>query len=93
MCSIQVPSFDPNAAEVFYRVITRNGRGATVTIDECLDGLQCPLLLCWGERDPWIKSASADRMQLLYPAVQRPSIDAAHCPHDEAHEAVNAAIR
>ena len=90
--SIQLPSFDPNAPEVFYRVITKTA-GASVTIDDCLETLECPLLLCWGEQDPWIRSAAADRMQLLYPAASRISIDAGHCPHDEAPQAVNDAIR
>lgn len=91
--SIQVPSFDPNAAEVFYRVITKNGAGPSVTVDDCLEKLDCPLLLCWGEEDPWIRSAAADKMQALYPAAKRVSIEAGHCPHDEAPEQVNTAIR
>lgn len=92
--SIQTPSFHPNAAEVFYRVITKNGSGpASVTVDECLETLKCPLLLCWGEEDPWIRSAAADKMQALYPSAKRVSINAGHCPHDEAPHAVNTAIR
>lgn len=91
--SIQTPSFHPNAMEVFYRVITKNGAGPSVTVDDCLETLECPLLLCWGEEDPWIRSAAADKMQLLYPKSKRVSIDAGHCPHDEAPDAVNAAIR
>lgn len=94
--SIQYPSIDPNAAEVFYRVITKNGNGGSVFIDDLLlDGaLECPLLLCWGEKDPWIRSAAADKMQALYPEKsQRVSIDAGHCPHDEAAPEVNAAIK
>jgi len=51
------------------------------------------LLLCWGEKDPWIRSAAADKIQALYPKAQRVSIDAGHCPHDEAYDDVNAAIK
>lgn len=91
--SIQTPSFHPNASEVFYRVITKNGAGPSVTVDDCLETLECPLLLCWGELDPWIRSAAADKMALLYPSAQRCSIDGGHCPHDENPEQVNAAIR
>ena len=94
--SIQYPSRHPNAAEVFYRVITKNGSGPpTVYIDDLLQDLDnnCDLLLCWGESDPWIRPAAADQIQALYPAQsQRVSIDAGHCPHDEAPDAVNAAI-
>ena len=91
--SIQVPSFHPHAPEVFYRVITKTASGRGVTVDDCLEMLECPLLLCWGEKDPWIRSAAADRMQALYPAAKRVSIEAGHCPHDESFDAVNAAIR
>ena len=91
--SIQVPSFHPNAPEVFYRVITKTASGSGVTVDDCLETLECPLLLCWGEQDPWIRPLAADRMQSIYPAAKRVSIDAGHCPHDENYEAVNDAIR
>ena len=47
--SIRYPSLDPNASEVFYRVITKNGSGPGVFIDDLLKNLECPLLLCWGE--------------------------------------------
>jgi len=98
--SIQVPSTDENAPEVFYRVITKNSGGGddgkpTLYVDDLLAQAQCPLLLCWGEEDPWIRPAAADRIQSLYPATRtkRVNIAAGHCPHDEAPAAVNAAIR
>mmetsp|Transcript_37233 Transcript_37233/g.107519 ORF Transcript_37233/g.107519 Transcript_37233/m.107519 type:complete len:340 (+) Transcript_37233:97-1116(+) len=91
--SIRYPSLDPNAAEVFYRVISKNGNGPSVYVDDLLENLECPLLLCWGEYDPWIRPQAADKVQAIYPAAQRVSIDAGHCPHDEAPEAVNQAIR
>lgn len=90
--SIRVPSTDPNAAEVFYRVITKNGSGPQTYVDDLLQTLDCPLLLAWGESDPWIRPAAADKIQALYPRSKRVSINAGHCPHDEAPEAVNAAI-
>lgn len=90
--SIRYPSLDPNASEVFYRVITKNGSGPSVYVDDLLDNLDCPLLLCWGEYDPWIRPQAADKVQAIYPEAQRVSIDAGHCPHDEAPEAVNEAI-
>ena len=98
--SIQTPSLDPNAAEVFYRVIAKNGSGPQAYVDDILQDLQCPVLLCWGEKDPWIKSATADRMERVYAQfhkgserwMKRVSIDAGHCPHDENPEDVNKAI-
>lgn len=92
--SIRFPSLDPNASEVFYRVITKNGNGpAKVFNDDLLEKMDCPLLLCWGEYDPWIRPAAADKIQALKPSCSRISIDAGHCPHDEKPEAVNDAIR
>ncbi|KAL3801124.1 hypothetical protein HJC23_002417 [Cyclotella cryptica] len=62
---------------------------------------ECPVLLCWGEKDPWIRSAAADRMENLHAQfhgdsderwMKRVSVDAGHCPHDESPEEVNQAI-
>ena len=90
--SIVHPSRHPNAAEVFYRVIKRNGNGPPVYVDDLLSSLEVPLLLLWGEKDPWIRPQAADKIQALYPKAVRVSVDAGHCPHDEAPAAVNAAI-
>lgn len=91
--SIQHPALDTNAAEVFYRVISKNGNGPSVYVDDLLKDLDVPLALVWGESDPWIRPQAADKIQKLYPSSRRMSIDAGHCPHDEAPESVNAAIR
>lgn len=75
---------------MFYRVITKNGNGPQkVYIDDLLekiDSSKIPLLLAWGEYDPWIRPAAADKIQQLLPSAIRVSIDAGHCPHDEAPE-------
>lgn len=90
--SIVFPAQDPNAAEVFYRVIKKNGQGPEVYVDDLLSQLRVPLLLLWGEKDPWIRPQAADRIQALYPKAIRVSVDAGHCPHDENPAAVNDAI-
>ncbi|KAH8058652.1 hypothetical protein JL722_5876 [Aureococcus anophagefferens] len=60
------------------------------------DLLAAPLLLCWGERDPWVVSAIGDRYEAAATAlgrdVTRVSIDGGHCPHDENPAQVNAAL-
>lgn len=89
--SIRYPSLDPNAAEVFYRVIVKNGSGPQKYVDDLLNNLECPLMLCWGEEDPWIRPQAADRIQMLY-ECERFSVDAGHCPHDEKPGDVNFAI-
>jgi len=101
--SIQTPALEDTAAEVFYRVITKNGSGPQAYVDDIIKELDCPTLLCWGESDPWIKPAVADKMEILHREfhgegkndnkwIKRVSIDAGHCPHDEAPKAVNTAI-
>lgn len=90
--SIQYASRDPNAAEVFYRVIVRTGSGPSVYIDDLIAKLKLPLLLLWGEKDPWIRPAAADKIQSLYPSSLRVSLDAGHCPQDEVPREVNREI-
>lgn len=84
---------DKNAQEVFCRIVSRNAL-PTVTIDDLLSRLdpEARVLLLWGEKDPWIRPAVADRIQELRPCAQRVSLDAGHCPHDEAPEEVNRAL-
>jgi len=79
--------------EVFYRIVSRNGRGGAYPVDELIDQLQVPLLLLWGEKDPWVVSAMGDRAQACAEAsgvdVRRVSVNAGHCPQDEAPAEVN----
>jgi len=82
--------------EVFYRIVSRNGRGGATPVDEMIEKLRVPLLLLWGEKDPWMVSALGDRAQACAEAcgvdVRRVSVDAGHCPQDEAPDAVNQAL-
>jgi hypothetical protein len=53
--SIVVPATDPAAAEVFYRINASRAPG--VTINQLLKQMKearLPLLLLWGDLDPWI---------------------------------------
>lgn len=38
--------------------------GPGLTVDDLLDGYKSPLLLLWGELDPWIRPAAADKIQV-----------------------------
>ncbi len=49
--------------QVFQRVISRTG-GPGLTVDELLENFSNPLLLLWGELDPWIRPAAADKIQV-----------------------------
>ena len=91
--SIRFPALDPNAAEVFYRVIKKNGNGPPVFVDDLLIKLKVPLLLLWGSQDPWIRPQAADTIQELFPKALRTDVNGGHCPHDEVPADVNNAIK
>ena len=87
------PSCDPGAQQVFASVLTAPA-GQTPT--ELLPSLNQPLLVVWGEKDPWTPVAGAKIYQDL--AKNNPDVEfeiipnAGHCPHDENPTAVNAQI-
>ena len=90
--SIQHSSQHENAAEVYYRVLSKNGPGTNVFADDLLANLDCPLMLCWGQKDPWFGAHACSKIQSLYEQTTRADINAGHCPHDECPEEVNSAI-
>ncbi|MDC0833434.1 alpha/beta fold hydrolase [Geitlerinema sp. CS-897] len=84
------PSCDRGAAKVFASVF-KTPRGATV--DELLQQLQHPLLMLWGEGDPWINARKRGaKFREYYPSLTEYYLDAGHCPHDEIPDRVNALI-
>jgi pimeloyl-ACP methyl ester carboxylesterase len=81
------PAFDPGAFEVFASIF-RTPQGAKV--DELLQQLTCPLLLIWGEADPWMNARErSQRFKAHYADLTEHFIEAGHCPHDEAPQEVN----
>lgn len=83
--SILQPAQDGAAAECFRLILSGSG----TSINSLLAKMEQPLLLLWGDRDPWIGPGSADRVMQLYPSATRIRLNAGHCPHDEAPEATN----
>lgn len=59
---------------------------------QALGGRTLPVLLLWGELDPWCTPAIADRIISYYPDATRINVMAGHCPHDEAPKVVNEAL-
>ncbi|KAG6397364.1 hypothetical protein SASPL_143531 [Salvia splendens] len=91
--SITKPADDPNAGEVYYRLMTRfMSNQRKYTLDSVLSQLSCPLLLVWGDLDPWVGPAKAIRIKEFYPGTSLVNLQAGHCPHDEVPELVNKAI-
>ncbi|MBW4467677.1 MAG: alpha/beta fold hydrolase [Pegethrix bostrychoides GSE-TBD4-15B] len=85
------PSCDPGAATVFAAVF-KSPQGEKN--DLLLSQLTCPLLMLWGEGDPWMSGRSRGaRFRQHYPQLTEYYLQAGHCPHDEVPEQVNALIR
>ena len=90
---LYAPSCDRGAQQVFASVLTAPP-GATP--QELLPALQHPLLVLWGEDDPWtpIKGAkiyrdlAANNSHVAFNTIPH----AGHCPHDEKPEIVNQLI-
>ena len=85
------PSCDQGAPQVFAAVF-KTPPGAKV--DELLQQMSCPLMLIWGEGDPWMNSrAKSAQFRQYYPELTEHFLNAGHCPHDEVPEEVNSLIR
>ncbi|WP_271253273.1 alpha/beta fold hydrolase [Pseudanabaena sp. Chao 1811] len=84
------PSCDEGAAQVFASVFT-TPQGKKV--DQLLTAMTCPLLVIWGEGDPWMNSrVRGAKFREFYPSLTEHYINAGHCPHDECPEVVNKLI-
>ena len=84
------PSCDKGAAEVFASVF-KSPQGEKV--DRLLQQLQCPLLVIWGEADPWMNAKERGiKFRQHYPNLTEYYLEAGHCPHDEVPEKVNSLI-
>ena len=92
------PSCDLGAQQVFASILTAPPGPSP---RELLPKVQCPLLVLWGDKDPWtpIKGAeiyrelsdrpsSEDVPPLKFVAIP----DTGHCPHDERPDVVNPLI-
>ncbi|BAU10284.1 alpha/beta hydrolase fold-containing protein [Leptolyngbya sp. NIES-3755] len=86
------PSCHPGAQQVFASVLMAPP-GPRPT--ELLPQIQVPLLVIWGEADPWTPIAGSKIYQSLVESqpVEFTSIpNTGHCPHDERPEIVNPLI-
>uniref|UniRef100_A0A0E0K459 AB hydrolase-1 domain-containing protein n=1 Tax=Oryza punctata TaxID=4537 RepID=A0A0E0K459_ORYPU len=91
--SITAPAADPNAGEVYYRLMSRfMANQSRYTLDRLLNKLSCPLLLLWGDLDPWVGPAKAAQIKKFYQDTTVVNLQAGHCPHDEAPEQFNRAL-
>ncbi|XP_049383019.1 pheophytinase, chloroplastic-like [Solanum stenotomum] len=92
--SILRPAADPNAYEVYYRLLKQLMSNPTkYTLDSVLSQLSCPLLLLWGDLDPWVHDrAKPNQIKDFYPNTSLVNLQAGHYPQDEVPEQVNKAL-
>jgi pimeloyl-ACP methyl ester carboxylesterase len=90
------PSCDPGAQQVFAAILSAPPGPRPA---ELLPHVRQPLLVLWGEADPWTPIAGSKIYQDLAaqpdaaPPVQFQAIaNTGHCPHDERPEQVNSAM-
>ncbi|MEM9452140.1 MAG: alpha/beta fold hydrolase [Cyanobacteria bacterium P01_E01_bin.6] len=91
---IYQPACDPGAQKVFASIVTAP---AGPHPSELLPQIRQPLLVLWGEDDPWTPIIGSELYQSLAKRepqrVRFASIPkAGHCPHDEHPEQVNSLI-
>ncbi|NJR68842.1 MAG: alpha/beta fold hydrolase [Synechococcales cyanobacterium CRU_2_2] len=83
------PSCDPNAQKVFAAILTAP---PGPTIEELLPRLEKPMLVLWGEDDPWTPVAGSQIFQEHARSHDTEFISiprTGHCPHDERPEIIN----
>lgn len=81
------PSCDPGAAKVFASIFKAK-RGEPV--NALLQRIHCPLLMIWGEGDPWMNTHERGaKFREYYPHLTEHYVQAGHCPHDEIPHQVN----
>lgn len=85
------PATDPEAAAAF-PALFKAERGEYV--DVLLKEMTCPLLLIWGDADPWMNTYSRGELfKKYYNNLEEKHINAGHCPHDDAPAEVDAILR
>jgi pimeloyl-ACP methyl ester carboxylesterase len=80
LSSQRVPRSHPPAplpCNTTYRI--NDQRGPSVTVDSLLKKLDIPVLLLWGDLDPWIVPSRAAKIMALYPRAQKVGLQSGHC--------------
>ncbi len=85
------PSCDEGAFDVFASMFsTPQGEKVNVLLKQ----LTCPLLILWGEADPWMNSRERSKQfRKYYPQLTEYFLKAGHCPHDEVPDQVNSLLK
>eukprot|EP00854_Cymbomonas_tetramitiformis_P003684 gene3684-4619_t len=86
--SIDMAAEDPAAIGTFYQ-ISQAGSRTTSAARDLLTAYEGPLMLLWGEKDPWMTPSKASRILEIKPEAVYTPVLAGHCPHDDAPQQTN----
>jgi pimeloyl-ACP methyl ester carboxylesterase len=92
---LYAPSCDPKAQKVFASIL---GAPPGPRVSELLPSITQPLLVLWGDADPWTPIQGSKVFQEWAAGMKEPNIKivpisgAGHCPHDECPDVVNPLI-
>ncbi|GJD09754.1 Uncharacterized hydrolase YugF [Galdieria sulphuraria] len=88
---LHLPSLDEGAEHVFLKTL---GGSPGPSPEELLPSISCPILMLWGEDDPWTPYRKG-----FHPGIKFPNYnknlklisfpDTGHCPHDERPQLVH----
>ncbi|KAK4528004.1 hypothetical protein GAYE_SCF47G5938 [Galdieria yellowstonensis] len=91
---LHLPSLDKGAEHVFLKTL---GGSPGPTPEELLPNINCPILMLWGEDDPWTPYQKGFHPGIKFPQYNKnleliPLPKTGHCPHDEAPEQVHSIV-
>ena len=89
--SIDLAAQDPGAIKTFYQLSLAGSR-TKVKAGDLLQDWTGPLMLLWGEKDPWMTPTKANRILEIKPDALYTPVIGGHCPHDDCPAASNAAL-
>jgi pimeloyl-ACP methyl ester carboxylesterase len=89
--SIDLAAQDPGAIGTFYQLSLAGSR-TKIKVNDLLRDWTGPLMLLWGEKDPWMKPSKAKRILELKPDAVYVPVLGGHCPHDDCPNPSSAAM-
>ena len=89
--SIEMATEDPGTLNTFYKISLAGGR-TKVLPGDLLQDFSGPVMLLWGEKDPWMTPTKAGRIMEIKPGATYTPVLAGHCPQDDNPEDSNRAL-
>ena len=80
--SIDLAAQDPGAIGTFYQLSLAGSR-TKIKPSDLLRDWTGPLMLLWGEKDPWMTPSKAQRILEIKPDARYVPVLGGHCPHDD----------